>query len=59
MTKGDFLKWADQFRYMRDIRDLIDRHVFSEAELDELKDRLETDGKLFMKEKYKRRLTWG
>jgi len=59
MTRGEFLKWLDQFRHMGNIRDLVDRLKYSDAELDALKDQLETNGKLFMKEKYKRRLTWG
>lgn len=59
MTKGDFLKWIDRFRHMGTIREQVEKFKYSDAELDALKDQLETNGKLFMKEKWKRRLTWG
>lgn len=34
MTKEDFLKWLSQFKYVGSIRDLVERHRFTEQELD-------------------------
>lgn len=34
MTKEDFFKWLSQFKYVGDYRDLVERHKFSEQELD-------------------------
>lgn len=56
MTKTEFLKWLERFKYVSHIRDNIERHKFTDDELDALRDRLETDGNLFVKKKWERKI---
>lgn len=46
MTKADFLAWLSQFKFTRNIRAVIEKHVFSAQELDNLKNSLVKGGRL-------------
>ena len=59
MTKDDFLRWLERFRHIDNIKTVVEQRIWTEAELDRLKDRLESAGRLEMKNTYRRRLGEG
>lgn len=61
MTKSSFLDWLNQFRYVGNIKAVVEERAWTEPELDRLKDRLEKGGKLQRKIDFARRdrMRWG
>lgn len=59
MTKGEFLRWLERFRRTTNIRTVVEQRYWSEPELDRLKETLELNGRLELKNEYRRRIAWG
>lgn len=59
MTKSEFLEWLSDYAHVEDVRLLVIRHNYTDAELAWLKKSLEPSIRLLKSKEQKRAKGWG